>query len=453
MDNKGADVKVFYSYSHKDESLRDALQTHLSILSRNGVISEWHDRRIKAGQEWEKEIDEEIENADIILLLISPDFIASDYCYGKELTRAIEKHESKQARVIPIIIRPTEWSHSPFAKLQALPKDAKAVTSWSNEDEAWLDVAKGIGEASTEATKLKNRRGETAGFQSIRELLTVEVDEIDRAFQKDGETTFRGVSTGLVDLDQITDGLHSSEFIVVASRPGMGKEDLVLNIAAHASIKERLPVAYFSLTAPADRVARRLMSGLGRVSSYALLRGSLDDEDWPRLTSAVSILADVPLYIDDSLSLTWDAIRDRLVALRKKHDIKLLVIDSLQHVIFPLKQGVRRDSDERLSKEIKTLARELRIPVVATTSVNPLVERRPNKRPILVDLDLKGVEDDADTVVFVYRDEMYERNTLERGVAELIVAKNSNGPIGCVRAVYLDEYARFENVVYDSANE
>jgi len=130
LDTEKNHVRVFYSYSHKDEELRDALETHLSILARNGVISSWHDRRILAGGKWEAEIDSQIEKADIILLLISSDFIASDYCYGKELKRAIERHESNQSKVIPVVVRPVDWLDAPFAKLQAVPQDGKAVSKY-----------------------------------------------------------------------------------------------------------------------------------------------------------------------------------------------------------------------------------------------------------------------------------------------------------------------------------
>lgn len=140
----GTAVEVFYSYSHKDESLRDELLNHLSALKRQGVIANWHDRKIGAGREWKGEIDEHLDNAQVILLLISSDFLASDYCYDVEMKRAMERHEKGEARVIPVILRPVDWSGTLFAKLQALPRDAKPVTTWSNQDEAFADVARGI---------------------------------------------------------------------------------------------------------------------------------------------------------------------------------------------------------------------------------------------------------------------------------------------------------------------
>lgn len=137
-------ITLLYSYSHKDEKLRDELATHLAILKRQGLIKEWHDRRIAGGEEWEDVIDAHLESANVILLLVSADFIASDYCWGKEMARALERHESHEAYIIPVIIRPVDWSAAPFGKLQALPRNARPVTMWNNRDAAWLDITKGI---------------------------------------------------------------------------------------------------------------------------------------------------------------------------------------------------------------------------------------------------------------------------------------------------------------------
>lgn len=137
-------IEVFYSYSHRDERLREKLETHLSLLKRQGIIAGWHDRRIAAGTEWAGAIDEHLNTAQIVLLLISPDFLASDYCYDLEMTRAMERHDAGEARVIPIILRSVDWRGAPFARLQALPKDGKPVTEWPNRDAAFTDVAKGI---------------------------------------------------------------------------------------------------------------------------------------------------------------------------------------------------------------------------------------------------------------------------------------------------------------------
>lgn len=140
-------VTLFYSYSHKDEKHRERLETHLSLLKREGILKEWHDRKITPGQEWEEVLDKNLENSDVIILLVSSDFIASDYCYEREMKRAIERHDKGEATVVPIIVRPCDWKGTPFSKLQALPKDAKPITKWNDKDDAWLDVTKGIRKA------------------------------------------------------------------------------------------------------------------------------------------------------------------------------------------------------------------------------------------------------------------------------------------------------------------
>jgi hypothetical protein len=156
-------VKVFFSYSHKDEALRDELATHLSMMKRQGVIEAWHDREISAGSEWANAIDENLEVADIILLLVSANFLASDYCYDKEMTRAMERHETREARVIPIILKPADWNGAPFSKLQALPKNAKPITTWPDQDEAFLNVAQGIRRVVEDIAKSKSSSSTAAG--------------------------------------------------------------------------------------------------------------------------------------------------------------------------------------------------------------------------------------------------------------------------------------------------
>lgn len=450
-------ISIFYSYSHKDETFREALETHLSILARKNIISEWHDRKITAGQEWKKEIDEELRTADILLLLISSDFIASDYCYEKELKVALERHESNQAIVIPVIVRPSEWSDAPFAKLQALPKDAKAVTSWDNQDEAWLDVVEGIKKAINEIHSLKNRRKATTGFLSIKDLLVREIDNIEAAFEvSDDQITVRGLPTGLDDLDSMTDGLHKSELVVIASRPGMGKTDLAIQIAANTAIDQGKSVAYFSLNLPADRITRKLIASLGRIDAHNIFRGKLIDEEWPRLTSAVSISAGIPLYIEDTISLSIDAIRQKAISIKKDKSVELIVIDSLQHLALEESKDNSVGGIHCITKELSKLARELMIPIVVTTMVSQEVERRTNKRPLIIDLgEWRSLEEDADTILFLHREEVYNYDSNEKGVAEIIVAKNaSDGPVGTVRVQYFGQYCRFQQrTEFDGTNE
>lgn len=447
-------ITVFYSYSHKDELLRDSLETHLSILAKKGIISTWHDRSIVPGCEWEKEIDECIRTADIILLLVSPDFIASEYCYGKELSIAIENHESNKSIVIPVIVRPVDWEDAPFAKLQALPKDALPVTTWPNEDEAWLNVANGIKKAVNEISKKKIREGENAGLLSMRDMLAKEIDRIDVAFNSQSKSICGGLSTGFYDLDEAVDGLHPSQLILIASRPTMGKTNLALAFALNVAAGENQPVAYFSMNLPAQQLTRSLLAMTGNINVNNLLRGSLNDDQWPRVTSAVNLLVDTPLYIDESTVSSIAQLRKRAFDLKESHGLKLIVIDSIQHLIFHGKQSQDSFDERDYSKALKALAKELQIPIVITTSLPRGLEARVNKRPLLHDLSkLHGIEDDSDIVIFIYRDDVYEYDSPDRGLAELIIAKNANGGVGTVRVVYEAEKSRFINYVGDEMSQ
>ena len=444
-------ISVFLSYSHKDEKYKDALETHLKILVRKNIINNWHDRKIIPGQEWEKEIDKHLINAEIILLLVSSDFISSDYCYEKELQVAMGRHESNQAVVIPIVVRPSDWSETPFSKLQALPKDAKAITTWDSEDEAWLDVVSGLRNSIEEIRSLKNRRNTSSKLTSIKELLVREVNSIDAIFSSAGESpTTRGIATGVTDFDDLTDGLHPSELIAIGARPGMGKTNLSLRIASNSAVWEKRAVAYFSLSLPADRITRRLISSIGRIDGHRLLKGMLNDEDWPRLTSAIGILQKAPLYVDDAISITLSDLIDKSIQIKKTNNVELVVIDSLQHLVFNESKKGAKLTPEEVTKELSRLARELSIPILVTTSLNQKLEKRPDKRPQFLDLgEWRSLEEDADTIIFIYRDEIYNFESYYKGTAELIIAKNSSASSrAVVMAAYSDKYSTFENLVY-----
>ncbi|NEU71868.1 toll/interleukin-1 receptor domain-containing protein [Hassallia byssoidea VB512170] len=207
-------VKVFFSYSHKDEVLRDDLATHLSLMKRKGVIEAWHDREITAGAEWANAIDDNLNAADIILLLVSANFLASDYCYDIEMQRAMERHEAKEARVIPIILKPTDWSDAPFAKLQALPKNAKAVTTWQDKDEAFLNIAQGIRRVVEDMAKSKTsstvsettipaiRSGELTDSQ--RRRLKQEEDSLQQQYNRESEKLSRLRQAYSIETDTAT---------------------------------------------------------------------------------------------------------------------------------------------------------------------------------------------------------------------------------------------------------
>jgi replicative DNA helicase len=287
---------------------------------------------------------------------------------------------------------------------------------------------------------LRNRRG----FRAINELLVKAVDRIDALFQQDNPIT--GVATGFADLDDRTAGLQPSDLIIIAGRPSMGKTTMAMNIAEHAAIKHQIPVAIFSMEMPGEQLAMRMMSSLGRIDQHRVRTGKLEDDDWPRLTSAVSILADAPIFVDDTPALTPGELRARCRRLKRERGLGLVVIDYLQLMQIPGIKENRAIEISEVSRSLKALAKELDVPVIALSQLNRSLEQRPDKRPRMADLRESGaLEQDADVIVFIYRDEVYNPESQDKGIAEIIIAKQRNGPTGTVRLTFLGQYTRFES--------
>ena len=436
-------VTIFYSYSHKDEELKDQLDTHLALLSKKGLIKTWHDRRIIPGQKWDTAIDSHLDESDIVILLVSADFIASDYCYGKEVVRAMERHERNEAKVIPVIVRAVDWIDAPFGRLQVLPKDARAITSWNNQDEAWLNVEQGIKKAIDAIQELRYRDTSTPALTPIGDLIKAEFKQLETVYtQADSEGLFcEGIPTGIRDLDRLLGGIRSSELVVVAARPSMGKSDFVVNIAARASLDRGHAVAFFSMQMSVQRVVRRLIAASSDVNSHLMWSGYIGERDFPKLATAAAKLFEAPLFIDETPRLTITDVMTRVRSLQAQNRVQLVIIDSLQQLLIsPSATNADCVSD------LKALAKDLQVPVIVTCNVSSKVERRQDKTPLFADLENWGsLEQDADVMLFLYRDEIYNPSTLEPGVLDIIVAKNRNGPTGLVRALYRPEASNFRD--------
>lgn len=287
------------------------------------------------------------------------------------------------------------------------------------------------------------------GFRPLKSLLTDAVDRIDTLFRSDSAIT--GVATGFDDLDNMTSGLQPGDLVIVAGRPSMGKTAFALNIAEHAAVGKKAVVAVFSLEMPGEQLTMRLMSSLGRINAHRLRTGKLEDEDWPRLTSAVGMLAEAPVFIDDTPGLTPLELRARARRLRREQGLDLVIVDYLQLMQSSETTENRATEISSITRALKNLAKELHVPVIAMSQLNRSLEQRPNKRPVMSDLRESGaIEQDADVIFFIYRDEVYNEDSQDKGTAEIIVGKQRNGPIGKVRLTYLGEYTRFEN--FTSAN-
>lgn len=423
-------VRIFYSYSHKDEQFREALETHLAILKRQDIAIDWHDRKIIPGQEWASEIDAHLNESDVIILLISADFIASNYCYGKEMNLALSKHESGSAFVLPIIVRPVDWMTAPFAKLQALPRNGKPVTTWTNQDEAWLDIAKGVRKTIDHILKSKMENGAPPIFED--------------------NLLFPGLPTGFYALDQAIDCIHTQDILLIAGRPSMGKSNLTLNIAAYLTIEKKVPVAFFSLRLLQEHITRRLLSSESIVPIHRLLRGFLGDSEWPKLTSAAAKLHEAPLFLYESPNCTDVELDHHIERLKKEAGIGLVIIDGIEYLISDLKHTMRNAEVTALINSIRCIGRDHKVPIILTGSVSREVEMRRNKRPIIRDLDEWDLlaSDTANVVIFLYRSEVYDKSedNPEKGITELIIAKNDYGPTTTLKLAHLEKYCSFKNL-------
>jgi len=308
--------------------------------------------------------------------------------------------------------------------------------------------------AETKVFAIAEQTAGDGGPEAIKSILVRAVEKIDALYHSGDAIT--GLSTGLNDLDEKTSGLQSADLIIVAGRPSMGKTTLAMNMAEHAAIRGGKPVVVFSMEMPADSLAMRMMSSLGRIDQHRIRTGKLDDDDWPRVTSAVHMLSEAPLFIDDTPALSPAEMRARTRRLAKEHgQLGLVVVDYLQLMKIPGYKAENRTAEiSEISRSLKSLAKELKVPVIALSQLNRSLEQRHDKRPVMSDLRESGaIEQDADLICFIYRDEVYNEDSPDKGVAEVIIAKQRNGPIGKVRVAFLGKYTRFEDLAFNGYQE
>lgn len=288
-----------------------------------------------------------------------------------------------------------------------------------------------------------------SGFVPIQPILGQVVDRIQELYDRDSPAGITGVPTGITDLDEKTSGLQPSDMIVLAARPGMGKTSLALNIAESVAVEAGLPVAVFSMEMPGTQLATRFLSSVGRIDQHKIRTGKLTDEEWQRLTYALGKLHEAPIFIDETPGLNPTDLRARCRRLHRQCGrLGLIVIDYLQ-LMTSMKESDNRSAElSEISRSVKSLAKELHVPIIALSQLNRSLEQRPNKRPVASDLRESGaIEQDADIIMFIYRDEIYNPDSPDKGMAELIISKHRNGSTGTVRMTFLGEFTRFENYV------
>ncbi len=306
-----------------------------------------------------------------------------------------------------------------------------------------------VDDAERKVFAISESRTKIGGPQYVNTVLKKTVDRIDELSKTDAKMT--GITTGFRDLDDRTSGLQKSDLVIVAARPSMGKTAFSMNLAENALLSGKKPVLVFSMEMPADAILMRMLSSIGRIDQTRVRSGNLEEEDWPRLTSAVSMLMDQPLYIDDTAALSPTEVRSRArrVARENNGELGLILIDYLQLMRVPGNTEGRTSEISEISRSLKALAKELECPVVALSQLNRSLEQRTDKRPVNSDLRESGaIEQDADVIMFIYRDEYYNENSEDKGLAEIIIGKQRNGPTGRIKLAFQGQYTRFDDLTH-----
>jgi len=303
-----------------------------------------------------------------------------------------------------------------------------------------------LDEAERRIMQVAESRPKSGGPRGVDSLLKNTVDKIDELFQADGQIT--GVSTGFNDLDDMTSGLQRADLVIVAGRPSMGKTSFGMNLVENAVLHNDKPVLVFSMEMPGESLVTRMLSSIGRINQTRIRNGKLEEEDWPKLSHAVSQLKGRPLFIDDTPALTPTEVRSRARRIAREHgDLGMIMVDYLQLMQVAGSSEGRTAEISEISRSLKGIAKEFDCPMVALSQLNRSLEHRPNKRPVMSDLRESGaIEQDADVILFIYRDEVYNEESPDKGTAEINIGKQRNGPIGTTRLAFIGQYTRFENL-------
>jgi replicative DNA helicase len=314
------------------------------------------------------------------------------------------------------------------------------------------DIDLTLAEAEKSVFEVTQKRT-VRGYAPLREALVTAYDHIEFLYNARGSTT--GIASGFRDLDNMTSGFQPSDLIIVAARPSVGKSAFTLNVARNAAVQARATVAFFSLEMSAEQLAMRLLASEAAVDAHRLRTGNLQDDDWSRLTVALGRLSDAPIFLDDTPNIQLIELRARARRIKAEHGLDLIVVDYLQLMSIANRSGKEQNRQQEISeisRSLKALARELRVPVIALSQLSRSVEQRQDKKPMLSDLRESGaIEQDADVVCFLYRDDYYNPESEKKNIIEVIIAKQRNGPVGSADLFFMKEIGKFIGVEYRRA--
>lgn len=320
-----------------------------------------------------------------------------------------------------------------------------AATQIANEGYDGTEAADVLADAERRILELSQYR-KTRDFTHIADVLENTFDRIEQLYASEGQLT--GVPTGYSELDRMTSGFQKSDLIIVAARPSVGKTAFALNVAQNVAVRAGQPVAIFSLEMSKDQLVQRMLCAEAYIDGHKLRTGTLDDDDWPKLSLGVSTLGNAPIYIDDTPGIQMAEMRSKLRRLKLEKGLGFVVIDYLQLIQGRRQAGENRQQEiSEISRGLKQLARELEVPIVALAQLSRSVEQRQDKRPMMSDIRESGsIEQDADIVSFLYRDDYYDAESEKKNIIEIIIAKQRNGPVGKVELVFLKNYNKFVNL-------
>jgi replicative DNA helicase len=331
------------------------------------------------------------------------------------------------------------------AQQRRLIEAAHDITAdaYSPDGKTSLDL---LSDAEQKIAQIAEGNQKEGGPVIVGPILKKTLDHLDTLFnQKDG---LSGVTSGFKSIDERTSGFQPADMVIVAGRPSMGKTTYAMNLVENALLATKRPCVVFSMEMPSTSLVMRMLSSMGKIDQTRMRSGKFIEEDWGRLSGAVSLLKDLPLYIDDTAALTPQEMRARCRKIYREHnDIALIMVDYLQLMRVPGASEGRTQEISEISRTLKAIAKEFNCPVIALSQLNRSLEQRPNKRPVMSDLRESGaIEQDADIISFIYRDEVYNEDTPDKGIAEIITGKHRNGPIGTDRLAFIGKYTRFENL-------
>lgn len=434
--------KALISYSHKDESFRAAFVNSLSTAVRAGEIEIWSDHAILPGQVMDDEILSQLKSADVIFLLVSPDFIASDYCFRKELQVALERHENGRAAVVPIVIRPTDWAGAPFQHLLMLPSDALPVSSWPSSDEAWLNVSRSV-RRLLKRTGPETMERHISSSKRLDACLGELFDKLQSRYEN--PSSLAGPSFGLPSVDAITNGVPRGELTIIGSRPDHGQFELAMSAVVSAvgckstGHDQKRRTLVLSQRLAAFQYTNRMLCLMGRVSRDRLANGQLEDEDWSRVVSAIRLLREIDVTIDDGPIRTVEHLRDKLKGAAASTD--LLVFDGLDYL--------NSDVDEReVSLMLADFARESQSAVIATTTLDPAIESRAFRWPLITDLgSWRILENYCSKILLCGREYGFDSATMETQLSwscRISLAKTLDGERAAVDVLFWEEYGMLD---------